>query len=96
MMIGGRRGCGKTKQLIEMSNKNHTYIVCADQNRLKYIASMARKMGLDIPFPITANELPLRSRYIEEVLVDDVEDVLSVLIGKRVKVASTSMEFNKL
>ncbi|WP_310877054.1 hypothetical protein [Priestia megaterium] len=96
MIIGGRRGCGKTKRLIEISSENNTYIVCADQNRLKHIVNMAKKMGLDIPFPITVSELPLRGSFIKEVLVDDAEDVLAAFIGRRVKVASTSMELNSL
>jgi hypothetical protein len=95
MMIGGRRACGKTTELIKVANEKHLYIVCADRNRVHFIAQTARKLGLDIPFPISVAELPLRG-YMKEVLVDDVESVLYQLIRKPVLMASTSMDLKKL
>nr|WP_302596961.1 hypothetical protein [uncultured Cellulosilyticum sp.] len=47
-------------------------------------------MKIDIPYPITVNELPVRSRFIEEVLIDDIEDVLYRIIGKHIATATTS------
>jgi len=96
MMIGGKRACGKTTELIKKASEEHLYIVCADRNRLDVITQMAQHMELDIPFPITVDELPLRSPYIKEVLVDDIEDVLYRLIRKPILTASTSMEFKQL
>ena len=96
MMIGGKRACGKTTELIKKASKEKLYIVCVDRNRLRVITQMAKYMDLDIPFPITVDELPLKSKYIKEVLVDDIEDVLSRLINKPIITASTSMEFQKL
>ncbi|PHA62885.1 hypothetical protein [Bacillus wiedmannii] len=95
MMIGGRRGCGKTTSLIKRASKENLYIVCATKQRAKYVVDKARTMGLDIPFPITISELPL-NRYMKEVLVDDSEDVLSALIGRKVVGASTSLELKSL
>ncbi|EPZ0458935.1 hypothetical protein ACXI9T_004202 [Bacillus paranthracis] len=95
MMIGGRRACGKTTELIKKASANNLYIVCASKNRVMYVSDLAKKLDLDIPFPISVSELPLHG-YMKEVLVDDAEDVLSALIGKRVVGASTSMELKSL
>lgn len=96
MMIGGSRVCGKTTELIKKSSSDQLYIVCADRQRLKVITQMAKSMELEIPFPIIAEELPLRSPFIKKVLVDDVESVLYRLIQKPILMASTSMEFKPL
>jgi EAL domain-containing protein (putative c-di-GMP-specific phosphodiesterase class I) len=95
MMIGGKRACGKTTELIKVASEKHLYIVCADRNRVHVVSQMAREMKLNIPFPISVEELPLRG-YMDEVLVDDVEAVLYQLIRKPVLMASTSMELKKL
>ena len=89
------RGQGKTTELVKISNKEWKYIVCKNQQRLDIIMDVAEKLGLDIPFPITIKELPLKSRFIESVLIDDIEDVLSTLIGKQVDVITTSGELLK-
>lgn len=91
MMIGGRRQCGKTTSLIRKASAENLYIVCASKERVRYVADLARRMEVDIPFPISLSEIPLRG-CMRNVLVDDVEDVLSALIGRRVVGASTSME----
>ena len=96
MIIGGRRACGKTTELIKKANKEHLYIVCANRERLRVITQMADHMELDIPFPITIKELPLRSPHIKEVLIDDIEAVLYQLIRKPILMASTSLEFKQL
>ncbi|MHA4074557.1 hypothetical protein [Bacillus cereus] len=95
MMIGGRRACGKTTELIKKASVNNLYIVCASKGRVRYVSDLAKKLGLDIPYPISISELPLHG-YMKEVLVDDVEDVLSALIGRRVTGASTSMDLKTL
>jgi len=94
-MIGGRRVCGKTTELIKKANKDNLYIVCANMERVRAVANLARKMEVDIPFPISVEELPLKG-FMKEVLVDDAEAVLSALIGRRVIGASTSMELKTL
>jgi hypothetical protein len=88
-MIGGKRNCGKTTEMIKTASENNLYIVCATRDRVRNVANMAKDMGLDIPYPISVEELPLRG-YTNEVLVDDVEDLLSRLIGKRIVGMSTS------
>jgi hypothetical protein len=92
MILGGRRNCGKTTELIKLASVKRLYIVCASRQRVLYVDKLARELGLDIPFPISVDELPLRSGFIKEVLVDDMEDVLSVLIRKPIMGATTSMK----
>lgn len=54
-IISKERRSGKTTELIKISNKEWIYIVCADRNRVENIMALARKMNLDIPYPITVN-----------------------------------------
>lgn len=91
-VIGGKRYCGKTTELIKVASKKNLYIVCASRDRVTNIVDTAEKLKLNIPFPITVDELPLRSRNIKDVLVDDLEAVLYQLIRKNVLVASTSFD----
>lgn len=92
MIAGGKRGCGKTTELIKLASVKHLYIVCASRQRVEYVAQLARELELEIPFPISIDELPLRSRHIHEVLVDDIEDVIAALIRKPIKAATTSLK----
>lgn len=94
-ILAMKRRHGKTTELIRKSNKEWKYIICRDRERLKQIVSMADKMNLNIPFPITAKELPLRGRYIDKVLVDDINDVMEYLVGKPISVATTSCKIKK-
>lgn len=80
---------GKTTELIKISSKTRQYIICKDRMRAKYIIKIAKELGLNIPHPITAEQLPLGSKYIYKVLVDDVLDVLEVFIGKGISEATT-------
>ena len=96
MIAGGRRGCGKTTELIKLASVKRLYIVCASRERACHVERLASHMGLKIPFPISVDELPLRSIHISEVLVDDIEDVLSYFIGKPIKHATTSMQLKEL
>lgn len=83
---------GKTTELIKISNKKWLYIICLNRKRAENISNMAMEMNLDIPFPITMDELPLRSNFIKEVLIDDMEDLLQYLIQKPILYATTSCE----
>ena len=96
-IIRADRGQGKTTKLVKMSNKEWKYIVCKDTQRVDVIVDVATKLGLDIPYPITIRELPIsQGSYIKSVLIDDIEDVLQYIIGRRVDYATTSCEIEKL
>lgn len=96
MIIGGRRVCGKTSTLIKKAHEKQLYIICADRNRVSALIQQSRHMKLDIPFPVTVDELPLRSPYIKEVLVDDIESVLFRLINKPISIMSTSKKVQEM
>ncbi|MCB2347332.1 hypothetical protein, partial [Clostridium estertheticum] len=82
--------------LVLRSNKQWKYIVCRDDQRLNRIVEMAAKLKLTIPFPIIVRELPLRSINIKSVLVDDIDDVLEYMIGKKIDYATTSCEVEEI
>lgn len=96
MIIGGRRVCGKTSTLINKAHEKQLYIICADRDRVRALMQQSRHMKLDIPFPVTVNELPLRSSYITEVLVDDIESVMFRLVNKPISIMSTSREMKEM
>lgn len=83
----GDRCNGKTTRLIQRAGAENLYIIVSNRTRALHIAKMARDMGIDILFPITLQELPFKMRgnaYCmthDGVLVDDVEDILSQIIG---------------
>lgn len=95
-VIGGGRKCGKTTELIKKASKEGLYILCPNKNMARIIFKQAKDMGLNIPHPITVEDLPLRSVHIDEVLIDEVEIVLQKLIGKRVAGMSTTMPMEEL
>lgn len=94
-VIGGGRMCGKTVALIKRASEENLYILCANKHMAKLIFNQAQDMGLDIPFPITPDDLPIRG-YMDKVLIDEVEQVLRQLIGKHIAGMSTSYELKKL
>lgn len=89
-------GRGKTTELIKISHDQWKYIICRDRKRAEFIESYARELNIDIPFPITVEELPLRSDFIKSVLVDDIEDVLEYIIRKPIDYATTSCGIENL
>ena len=92
MMVGGKRKCGKTSKLVKLAHEGNLHIICVDHARVLNILSVAKELELDIPHPITVHELPLKTRYVHNVLVDDIEDVLGRLIGADIIMASTSKQ----
>lgn len=97
MIIGGSRACGKTTQLIKESHEKNLYILCVDHFRANHIEKLAQQLELSIPYPITLGELPLsKGSSIKEVLVDDVEDILSRLIGLKINTLTSSRELKVL
>lgn len=78
-----KRGNFKTTNLIKRCNaenqksNNLTYIVCPNRERVRAVADLAERLGIDIPFPITMDELLHSHRwhgsYIKNVLIDDID-----------------------
>ena len=95
-IIRANRGEGKTTELVKRSNKEWKYIICKDRQRVEVIEDVARRLNLNIPFPITVHELPLQSHYIKSVLIDDIEDVLEYLIQRPIDFVTTSCKIENL
>ena len=100
MIIGGRRGCGKTRELILLSARKNKPIWTANQKRSRHILEMAKEMKIDILSPIVLSKrnLEMRQQYemYEPILIDDLEAILSEQLGIDIDVASTNMRLRKL
>lgn len=78
------RGHGKTTDLIRMSAESKSPIVTGNLPHAKAIEDKAKHMGLDIPKPIYVSDrdaLDAQICGVREVLVDDVDWVLTLLLG---------------
>lgn len=94
-VIGGRRVCGKTTQLIKRAHEEQLYILCSNKHMARIIFKQSQEMELNIPYPITVEELPLKSNFIDRILIDEVEMVLRQLIGVSIAAMSTSYKLNE-
>ena len=75
---------GKTAELIQRSAQTNTYIVVRSAQDAQRINKMALAMGLNIPYPITVEEIKRthwQGTHIKKILVDDAERVLQAFIG---------------
>lgn len=69
-------GKGRTTELVRMSSKNWTYIVVPTPDQVRNIVDIAHQEGLDIPYPLTLNEVinnKLKGSSIKEVLIDNAD-----------------------
>lgn len=84
-IIMGGRGYGKTARLIIWSADEQICILTANKERAAHIAKQAKKMGLSIPFPVTAYEFFYSNKFAgssirrDGILVDDADDVLQTI-----------------
>lgn len=82
----GKRGSGKTTQLIKKSSETGIYILVANRQRQRYVFEKARELGYVIPYPVTVDEYfanRFRGSYIQKdgVYIDDAEDVLQMVFN---------------
>lgn len=93
-VIVGERQSGRTTNLIKQAAEGWLYIVTLDCQRRRFVADHARKLGLDIPFPITFQDF-LHGRFhrpgIRGFLIDDADTMLQHL-AKGVPVVAVTME----
>jgi len=90
-IISKPRGGGKTTELIQEAGKGFYYIVCRNVKEAQRIANQAKSMKIDIPYPITYDEL-LQGRYftkgVKGFAVDQIEDLVTHFTGNLVKVGT--------
>jgi hypothetical protein len=95
MIVGGGRCVGKTYNLIKESRRTQIPILCATRDHARMIEMAARNMSEKIPKPLTVDELRFHGGR-PEVLVDEIEMVLSYAIGTYVVHATTSQKLRTL
>lgn len=78
----GARQTGKTFNIIKEAHEKNLYILCANDTRRRTIVRQADMLGMSVPHPLIPNDLPLRSHYIKHVVIDDIESVMQMLVGK--------------
>ena len=86
------KATGKTTRLIKEAQEKNLYIVWFNRQRADILYRMACDMGLYIKYPIVYDKIHSmsRTRFIKEVLVDDLEDILQLCIGLPIVTATTS------
>lgn len=84
-IIYGDRGSGKTSELIKMCSKDrYSLIVCHNRGLCDLVFKQAKKLGYNIPFPMTLSEFINRryeGRFIDGIYFDEMETCLSALSG---------------
>lgn len=98
----GKRGSHKTTNLIKRcyrENKkenNLTYIVCLNRERVLSVMKLAQQLGVDIPFPMTMEELlsyhSYGRSYIKNVLIDDIDSWLQQQVRFNILEVTASIE----
>lgn len=67
---------GKTTELVRLAAGEFLYVVCPDRRQVRYVAQLARDMGLDIPFPMTWGEFlrgDYRAKGVEGFVIDNLD-----------------------
>ena len=90
------RGTGKTTQLIKQcASYNYALIVCHNQQMCRWTFNHAKEIGIDIPMPITYDELMrgiYRGKSIDAFLLDNVEMFLKSLTAVPIAAITMSEE----
>ncbi len=84
---------GKTRDLIELASENNFTIVCFNQNRKRHTKDLARKLGLEIPEPVTVEELSnefLKGKKDIRIVVDDADEILQSFLNTKIYVITIS------
>lgn len=79
------RGAGKTSKAIRIASETFSYIVCLDSGEADRVAKQARKMGLDIPYPITYGEFlggNFNPHGVKGFVIDNADMLLMEVIGR--------------
>lgn len=99
LILGGKRVCGKTTELIKISYTNQIPIIVLNAKRGEMIENLAKKEGLKIPKTITYKEFvkEIDGIRINEILIDDIEDILQDIFKyAKIIAITTSIPFMPL
>ena len=85
-IILGKRNSGKTTELIKRSAKDGIYILTNTSAQARLIFDQAKRMGYDIPFPVSWNDFT-RTAFLgssirkDGLLIDQADMLLSRIFG---------------
>lgn len=99
LILGGKRACGKTTELVKISYTNQIPIIVLNARRGEMIENLAKREGLKIPKTITYREFIKGTDgiRINEILIDDVEDILQDIFKyAKITAITTSIPFMAL
>ena len=96
-LIAGNKASGKTTKAIEASAREWKYIVAKDFSEVRNIVQKAKEMKLDIPYPVTIDELlgynlNRTSMKVDGIIIDNALDVLQKIINVPITLATINME----
>ncbi len=84
-IIARGKQSGKTTELVKESARTGRYILVFSNSHAKIISSIAKNLGLNIPYPVTVDEIrnvgKCSSIVRDGLLVDEAIMVLRALIG---------------
>ena len=88
------RGDGKTTQLVKYAAKNHVMILVGNKTSKYYVEDVAKdlKLNVDVITVYDFNKIKNKNKYKYNVVIDDVEFVLSQLLNANINCVSTSCE----
>ena len=93
-ILYGEPATGKTITLLKMSADQQIPIVVVDSYYCEHLKIRAKKLGLEIPEPVTWNDIRLglvKLRHITHCLIDETEYFLSTVLGGHVTVEALTM-----
>lgn len=88
-IIVGYPGSGKTKYVLKQSADRNIPVLCESQARLERLLVKAQGYGFSIPRPIVFDEVTSQTK---EVLIDDIERLLSAMLNCKVLEVSINVE----
>jgi hypothetical protein len=94
-VIYDSRGSGKTTKAIQRSAETGFYIITLNRKSAENIATLARKMKLTIPFPLTFEEFIEKiyfSSGVKEIIIDDADQLLTTLSRVRIDTITMTRE----
>lgn len=82
-LIFGDRQSGKTTELIKESARTGAYIVVSCKSEARDVFRLAKKLGLNMPYPLTVSEMiyesPSSYVFQKGILIDNLERILCYL-----------------
>lgn len=92
-LIVGNRGTAKTVDLINMSEWKRAIIVCHDSNSVDALIASSKRLGKNIPKPISYSDFLKRGKETGlNYIVESVEDLLAYIGQGTIEAMSINIE----